>query len=420
MRGERRSRFTIGLWSGLAIGTVAALALILLQKRLHEEPPASGVQASATEPSASTLDDFLSHIRAGTTAYRDHRYGDAVQPFEAAKALQPTESLPYRYLAELYWREGKPQQAAQALRSLASTLSDAYALDQVGRFYEEAELRDLAIQTYQEAIRLDPRFPSARYNLGRTYLEAGDVGRGIAEMQAALDLHPNFPEAHQALGMAYTEQGRFAEAIVHLGRALAIQPGSMVVRNHLGRLYMAQGRLEEAIQTFRILVDHAPDVAEARHNLAVAYARQGLQDLAIDQFTEALRLRPDLHAARLDLATLFLEMGRAGDAIAVLQAAFSVAGGKPEPDDARDLTEIRYRLGVAYARAGRWQQAIQELQAVLQGESMHAGAHAHLGYLYYQTRQFAQAWRHARRAESLGLPMGDLLAALRQVSVEPQ
>jgi tetratricopeptide (TPR) repeat protein len=407
-------------WIITALGIVVGSAGIWVKTRTQESAFVPGVRASPAEPSAAAVGDYLTQVHTGTAAYRAQRYAEAVQAFELAATLQPSEHLPYRYLAELYWRAGKPEQALHAVRSLAAVRPDAYFLDQVGRTYEEAELRGLAIEVYQQAVRLDGQFPSARYNLGRMYLETANLGAGIAEMQAVIQLHPDFPEAHQALGMAYTEQGRLDDAIAHLQRALALAPDLAVVRNHLGRMYMAQGRLPEAIQTFRALVERAPEVAEARHNLAVAYARQGLQEPAIEQFTAALGLRPDLHAARIDLATLLLENGRLPDAIATLEAAFTTTPRTLGPGDSPDLVEVRYRLGIAYAMAGRRQEAVQELEAVLQAQPTYAAAHASLGRLYYQLRQFAPAWRHARQAESLGLPVAELLAALRRVAVEPQ
>jgi tetratricopeptide (TPR) repeat protein len=252
------------------------------------------------------------------------------------------------------------------------------------------------------------------------YLQAGDLERGVTEMQEALRLHPDFPEAHQALGMAFTEQQRFAEASAHLERALALNPDLTVVRNHLGRIYLAQGRLDEAIATFRALIERAPGIAEAHHNLAVAYARQGLPGLAAERFREVLRLRPDFHAARLDLATLLLEQRRPQEAIDILKAGLPIMA---QPDGQRawaDALDLHYRLGIAYRMAGQAQQAIQELETVLQVQPAHAGAHAHLGSLYYQIRQFERAWQHVRQAETLGAPVAELITALRRVSVEPR
>jgi tetratricopeptide (TPR) repeat protein len=90
-----------------------------------------------------------------------------------------------------------------------------------------------------------------------------------------------------------------------------------------------------------------------------------------------------------------------------------------ETGDQLDLVDVHYRLGVAYSMAGQRQEAIQELEAVLRAQPTHAAAHAYLSRLYYQLQNFEPAWRHARRAESLGFPVAELLAALRRVSVEP-
>lgn len=420
MQDRRRRRWRHNLWVFAVVGMAAGLALLVFMIRPAEHWHAPDESLRPGEPSAASIDDYLAQIRAGTAAYRAQRYAEATPAFEAAVALQPSEYLPYRYLAELHWRAGRPEQAAQAVRSLVLVMPDAYFLDQVGRTYEEAGLRGLAIQMYQETVRLDPQFPSARYNLGRMLLEAGDLEPGIAEMQAATRLHPDFPEAHQALGMAYTERGDFEAAMVHLKRALAIHPNLTVVRNHLGRLYLAQGRLEEAIQTFHALIERTPDIAEARHNLAIAYARQGQQALAIEQFEEALRLRPDFLAARIDLATVFLEMGRPQETINLLNEALSIASPPSTAGRQADLVEVRYRLGIAHQMASQPREAIQELQAVVRAQPAHPSAHARLGTLYYQTRQFDQAWMHARRAEALGLPVAELLAALGRVSVEPR
>jgi tetratricopeptide (TPR) repeat protein len=167
-------------------------------------------------------------------------------------------------------------------------------------------------------------------------------------------------------------------------------------------------------------VERAPDVVEGRHNLAVAYARGGQQELAIAQFREALRLQPDFDAARLDLAALLIEMGRSPDAIETLKARLADATASTGEGGPRELSELRYRLGIAYRLSGQRPQAIQEFQAVVRGDPPHAGAHANLSYLYYQIQDFDRAWRHARQAESLGFPVPDLLAALRRVSTEPR
>ena len=49
-----------------------------------------------------------------------------------------------------------------------------------------------------------------------------------------------------------------------------------------------------------------------------------------------------------------------------------------------------------------------------------AEVHYRMSIAYLQTRQFAQAWQHARQAEALGAPVAELIATLRRVAAEPR
>lgn len=367
-------------------------------------------------PHADTPEQaFPAHVQAGIEAYHQENFTAAAQAFEAAIPLRPDEPTPYRYLADLYWRQGRHEQAEATVRQLAKAMPDAYFLDRQGSGYEGSGLLGLAQLLYREAIRLDPSFPSARFNLGRTHLEQGETARGIEALQAAIQLQPEFAEAHEMLGLAYLEQSEWDAAMRHLVRALDLHPSLMLARHHLGRLYMAQGRLEAAIGAFRQLVEHHSDLAEARHNLAVAYARHGQSEQALQQFRAAIRLQPDFQAARLDFAALASDMGRYQEAIDMLKGMLTASGASLSFDP----VEVRYRLALVYLAAQQLPEATTALQQVLHVQPNHAEAHVYLGSIYYRLGQFGPAWRHARQAEALGAPVAELIAALRQVSSEP-
>ncbi len=370
----------------------------------------------APTPDVETPDQtFPAYMRMGLDAYRQEDYVSAAKAFEAAVPLRPDEPTPYRYLADLYWRQGRREQAEETVRQLVKAMPDAYFLDRQGSGYEASELLGLAQLLYREAVRQDPSFPSARFNLGRMYLEQGETVRGIEEIEAAIRLHPEFAEAHETLGLAYLEQSEWETATRHLVRALDLKPSLPLGRNHLGRLYMAQDRLEAAIGEFRQLVVHHPELAEARHNLAVAYARQGQSEQALRQFRAAIRLQPDFQAARLDFAALASDTGRYQEAIDMLQGMLATSGASASFDP----VEVRYRLALVHLAAEQVPEATAALQQVLRVQPNHAGAHLYLGSTYYRLGQFDPAWRHARQAEALGAPVAELIAALRQVSSEP-
>ena len=123
-------------------------------------------------------------------------------------------------------------------------------------------------------------------------------------------------------------------------------------------------------------------------------------------------------ASRIDLAALLLEMQRPQEAIDTLQTAISALAADSGSDTV-DLTEVHYRLSIAYLMLRQNDNAIGELEIVLRRQPRHAGAHMYLGQLYFQQGQFDRAWQHVRQAEAFGAPVAELIEALSRASEEP-
>lgn len=375
--------------------------------------------ASIETPTATSKQAFMQQTQAGIAAYQAGHNSAAIVAFEKAKNLRPGEPLPYRYLAELYWREGVKEKAAQVIQGLARVLPDAYFLDRLGTDHEAAGWRGLASLFYRAAIGLDAKLPSAHYNLGRSYLEQGDLTQGMAEVQQALRLYPGFADGHLTLAVAYMQQKDFERAIPHLKRVLSLQPDGAMAWHYLGQIYTAQGRIEQAITSYRELTRRHPEIVEAHHNLAIALARGGLPHEALQAFRTALRIKPAFYAARLDMAALLLDMQRPQEAVDSLQAGLTLLSHSPAAAQDADRVQTHYRLALAYLMLGQVEHAQHQLLRVIDLQPDHAQAHLYLARLYLQQGDFDAAWRHTRQAEALGAPVAELLNALQRLSREP-
>lgn len=60
---------------------------------------------------------------------------------------------------------------------------------------------DLAIGEYREAIRLNPNFSQAYYNLGVTLVLAGQPKEAVLQFREALRIEPNFEDAKRVLAL---------------------------------------------------------------------------------------------------------------------------------------------------------------------------------------------------------------------------
>ena len=105
---------------------------------------------------------------------------------------------------------------------------------------------DKAIAEYEKVLKINPRFPEALSNLGGQYFRKGNVKQAAAHFQKAIEVYPNFIQALSNLGAALNKLGNSKQALPHLKKALALDPEFAVAYFNLGNTYFAIGNLDEA------------------------------------------------------------------------------------------------------------------------------------------------------------------------------
>jgi TolB-like protein/Tfp pilus assembly protein PilF len=190
--------------------------------------------------------------------------------------------------------------------SMLSNYSDVPATES----YPKAE--DYA----RKALSLDDSLAEAHASLAQVYDNYyWDFTAADTSYRRAIALNPNYPTVHHwySLFLA-TKAGRLDEALDAIGRALALDPRSLIINSALGDILYASGQYEQAIAQYRRTSAMDP-------NFAVAVFQLGSANLC---------------------------QGDAVQAIPALERARELAGGH---------ALITAFLGIAYARAGRQEEA---------------------------------------------------------------
>jgi Flp pilus assembly protein TadD len=219
-----------------------------------------------------------------------------------------------------------------------------------------------AIAHLEEVARLEPNSAWADYELGIVLLRQKRLDEAAQHLRQAVKLKSDFSEAYNNLGVVSHVQGKVDEASRWYGEALRVQPDNIEARFNLARVRAAQGQVDEAIVEYRQVLRIKPDDAEAHSGLGSLLASHGQIDEALVHFRRALLLRPDLPTAVVDLAWILATSDRAD--IRAPTEAVRLAERGVELTEYQNATVLN-TLAVAYAAAGRFDQAINTAQVAL-------------------------------------------------------
>jgi tetratricopeptide (TPR) repeat protein len=193
-----------------------------------------------------------------------------------------------------------------------------------------------AEESCRRAIRIDPKYEEAYYNLG-VLLRYDRPSEAQALFRTAIELDPVYACAYRELGFVLSRRGADPEAESHLRRAIELTPDDTWAHIYLGTYLWNCADFEGAISEFRAAEKLDPEWAVPLWSLGNIYARQLKDfDLAQSYFERALQLDPEDGVALKGLGRLFKDRGQLNLAREYLERALLQ---DPSDKDVRALLE---------------------------------------------------------------------------------
>jgi len=157
-----------------------------------------------------------------------------------------------------------------------------------------------AIQLFQRAIELDPRYAGAYAGLGEAYASLYQdferkefwLTKGIESSLKALMYDATLSEAYASLGLAYFNSKSLNDALEAGRKAIELDPNNSTGYWILGRIYHTTDRDQEAVEMFKKALEHNPEFYAAGSDLFIAYSRLGEKDKADDQLKSNVQIYP--------------------------------------------------------------------------------------------------------------------------------
>ena len=141
-------------------------------------------------------------------------------------------------------------------------------------------------------------------------------------------------------------------------------------------------KYKECIDAFSSVLETEPDNADVYNNMGVAYSCTGDFEHAENCYTKAIELDPELAQAYINLSDLYYKAGDLPSAIGTLQR------GSYELENNLAIAHLLARV---YIEDQRYEDAIVELERVLDGEPENYDAYYDLGHVCFEMGDYEGA-----------------------------
>jgi serine/threonine-protein kinase len=200
-------------------------------------------------------------------------------------------------------------------------LSDAYRRKRLTN--PDAQWLNLARESAERAIALNPDLAAGRLALGYVHLESGQHADAITAFRQAADLDPANPLPLEGLGQALAAAKQDADALAAFTRAVELGPDDWRPSISLGQFHFSRARYAEAAAQWEAALRLTPDNGLVLRNLGAAYFLLERPDEAASILQRALEIRAT-GPTYTNLGTIRFFQGRYSDAVAAFEKAVAL------------------------------------------------------------------------------------------------
>ena len=175
-----------------------------------------------------------------------HKIADVQDAAErlAANSNEPQDLF---VAADVFLMNTRQDEAVPLLEKyLEKNPNDPRAWVGLGMGYEDMKRFDDAQKAFQRAIKEDPKFADAEYQLGVLISLSGNSAAALEHFQNAVQINPNHAPSLERLGNSYLEAGQFEKARDVLLKSETLDPQNRKVEYGLALAYTKLGNREEA------------------------------------------------------------------------------------------------------------------------------------------------------------------------------
>jgi tetratricopeptide (TPR) repeat protein len=369
---KRLSIVCVVTWGSFLLAQGLLVPGLLAQARAADSSAAAGSQSATNskmpDRAAAYYHFTLAHMYEEQVANgRSELANKAIEEYRAAIDADPTSAYLTSGLAELYNKIGRIRDAVVEAQDLIKrNPNNLEARRLLGRIYlrslgdmqagsgSESVLK-LAIEQYEQIVRLQPDSMDDHLLLGRLYRLNNDLQKAESEFKIAVKLQPDSEEAVTTLAYLYNELGDTSRATQVLS-SVPNRARSAKLYSALGYTYEQQKQYKSAVDAYRHAIELDRDNLDAIRGLAQNLLNDGQTDAALEQYKVIADANPEDAQTYVRIAEIYRKQGKFDLALDHLKKAESMV---------QDSVEVPYNIAAIYQAQGRFDEAIPIMRDLL-------------------------------------------------------
>ncbi|HEV3277282.1 MAG TPA: tetratricopeptide repeat protein [Terriglobia bacterium] len=293
------------------------------------------------------------------------------------------------------------EKRGQSFRGTRSSAAYEYYLQGTGYLPEGSDPAKLAsaLETLQEALKLDPQFGLAEAALGEASWKKYEVTQdrplvesARAACRHAIELGNAGAEGHLCLGTLASGTGDYAQAVTQFQLAVQLDPTSDRAYSSLAVAYSNLNQFGEAEKTYQREIDLRPQYWRGYNMLGVFYFTRQDYQKARTMFQKVVELAPDSYRGYSNLGGADVALDNMEGAVQELEHSIAI-----QPSE-----NAYSNLGTAYFLLGNYREAARNFVEATKLNPMEYDYWGFLGDAQYYGGQRPQAMDAYRTAVKLG------------------
>ncbi|ELS03825.1 mannosyltransferase OCH1-like enzyme [Xenococcus sp. PCC 7305] len=247
----------------------------------------------------------------------------------------------------------------------------------LGLIYRQSGDHQLALNTFQKAIKIEPRNTKVKLELAAEQLHYGQIKECSQNIQEVLAINPNHEIAFVKQGELNRSQNKRRKALASFQKALDLNPQSFLANFNVAVELRELGALKRAEQHFIQALEYNANHFHTLIHMGILQRKKQRYNLALEYFQKAITIEPtkiEPYLSRLDILCHRKQFKKAKNQINQLLENF------PNSISALLKAGVTYRqLGDRKAALNTFQEAIklapnnQNIKLELSAEQFYQG-----------------------------------------------